>query len=99
MLEITGDAEVETYMFELGPQDCDNVGVIQTVIIGPCAEGSMAIDGTPGSTVWFWVGPTSFYAPDGSDLFEYDYVLWLSGLYGYLATETHTWTGIKSFFR
>ena len=96
VLEVTGDAEVETYMFELGPQDCDaGVGVIQNVIVGPCAEGTMAISGAVGSPVWFWVGPTDFYAPDGSDLFEYDYVLLLNiGT----ATEDHTWTGVKALF-
>ena len=99
VLGITGDAEVETYMFELGPQDCGSVGVVQNVIIGPCDWDFMTIVGAPGSTVWFWVGPTEFYAPDGSDLFEYDYVLWLTGWYGYIATEKHTWTRVKSLFR
>ena len=27
-IEITGDAERPTFMFELGPQDCDEVGVV-----------------------------------------------------------------------
>ena len=96
VLEVTGDAEVETYMFELGPQDCATVGVIQNVIIGPCIENNMTIVGPGGAPVWFWVGPTDFYAPDGSDLFEYDYVLLLNiGV----ATEDHTWTGVKALFR
>ncbi|MBD3221421.1 hypothetical protein GF314_09270, partial [bacterium] len=74
-VEIFGDAEQPTYMFELGPQDCNNVAVIQQAIIGPCTENSMVIPGTPGDIVWFWVGPTTFEAPDGSDVYEYNYVL------------------------
>jgi hypothetical protein len=96
MLEITGDAEVETYMFELGPQDCASTGVIQNVIMGPCAAADIFIAGAPGSPVWFWVGPTDFYAPDGSDLYEYDYVLLLN--LGGIASQDHTWTVVKSLF-
>ena len=96
VLEVTLDAEVESYLFELGPQDCGSVGVIQNVIGGPCAPGVMAIAGAPGSDIWIWVGPTDFYAPDGSDLFEYDYVLFINVP---MTTETHTWTGVKSLFR
>ena len=95
VLEITGDAEVETYMIEFGPPECGTLWPINQEIIGPCAEGNVAIVGAPGFTVWFWVGPTEFNAPDGSDLFEYDYVLWLNiGT----ATEDQTWTGVKSLF-
>ena len=95
VLEVTLDAEVESYLFELGPQDCATVGVIQNVIGGPCAPADMAIAGAEGSPIWIWVGPTDFYAPDGSDLFEYDYVLWLNiGT----ATQEQTWTGVKALF-
>ena len=97
VIGIVGDAEVETYMFELGPQDCGSVGVIQNVIIGPCAEGTITIGGAPGSTAWFWVGPTDFYAPDGSDLFEYDYLLIFD--HGGCVTEEQCWSGVKALFR
>ena len=95
-VEVTGDAEVETYMFELGPQDCATTGVIQNVIMGPCAEATISIVGAPGSVVWLWVGPTDFYAPDGSDLFEYDYVLHTN--VGTVATQETSWTGVKALF-
>ncbi len=95
-LEITGDAELATYMFELGPQDCNNVGVLQNVVIGPCLEGTMVITGAPGSEIWFWVGPTTFGSPDGSDVYEYDYAL-QSNL-GPIATESHSWTDVKGLF-
>jgi len=91
-LEIIGDAEYATYMFELGPQDCANVGVVQQATIGPCTEASMIIPGEPGSVVWFWVGPTNF---DGEG--EYDYVLYLN-LDDPIATEAHSWTTVKSLF-
>ena len=56
-------------MFELGPQDCNSVGVIQNVPIGPCEETTMVVTGTPGSEVWFWVGPQTFSTPDGSEVY------------------------------
>ncbi len=96
VLEITGDAELESYMFELGPQDCGSVAVIQNVVIGSCTENSMTITGEPGSTVWFWVGPTNFGSPDGSDVHEYDYTLWLN--LDPVAVEDHSWTGVKALF-
>ena len=97
-LEIAGDAEELTWMFELGPQDCGSVGVVQQMGIGPCLDGYMVIVGPPHSTVWFWVGPQAFASPDGSDVFEFDYVL-QTGWYGVVNTEEHSWSGIKSLFR
>jgi hypothetical protein len=96
VLEVTGDAEELAWMFELGPQDCATTGVIQQSGIGPCLEGSMTIVGAPGSIVWYWVGPQEFASPDGSDVFEFDYVL-VSNL-GPIATEDHSWTGVKALF-
>jgi len=90
-IEIIGDAEFATFMFELGPQDCNAVAVIQQATIGPCAEASMTIPGAAGSIAWFWVGPTTF---DGAG--EYDYVL-LTNL-APVATEAHSWTGVKALF-
>jgi hypothetical protein len=91
-VEFIGDAEQPTYMFELGPQDCGSVGVIQNVIMGPCTEATMVIPGAVGSTIWFWVGPTTFSGPVN----EYDYVLY-SNLTP-IATEDHSWTGVKALF-
>ena len=95
-LEIWGDAELATYMFELGPQDCGTVGVLQNVIIGPCLDGVMVITGPPGSEVWFWVGPTTFSSPDGSDVYEYDYVLMNYTIWD--AVEQHTLSEVKALF-
>ena len=72
-IEITVDAEAATYIFELGPQDCEVVAVLQQMTVGPCLEGTMTITGSPGSPVWWWAGPTTF---DGQG--EYDYVAWIA---------------------
>jgi hypothetical protein len=77
---IRGDADCETYLFELGPQDCASVGVVQNVPIGPCQEATMTVTGEPGSEVWLWTGPTTFEPPGGFEGNEYGYVLWLEGL-------------------
>ncbi len=96
VLDFTGDAEQPTYLFELGPQDCGEVAVLQSVEIGPCQENVMTIVAEPGSVVWFWVGPTTFESPDGSDVYEYDYILefpWVT------AVEDHTLSSVKNLFR
>ncbi|MEZ4389016.1 MAG: hypothetical protein R3D98_15830 [Candidatus Krumholzibacteriia bacterium] len=90
---VIGDAEYPTYMFELAPQDCASVAVIQSTVIGPCFEGTMTIHGAAGSTAWFWIGPTTF---DGAG--EYTYVLY-SNLWGLpVRTEPHTWSTVKQLF-
>jgi len=92
--EITGDAEEASYMFELGPQDCNDVAVIQNYSIGPCSESTMTLVGPPDSQVWFWVGPQNFW--DG-DTHEFTYVLHI--YYGGVAVENHSLSGVKSLFR
>ena len=99
-IEVTADAESTTYIFELGPQDCNEVGVIQTITVGPCVPASMTITGDPLTTVWLWTGATTFNSPDGTTPYEYDYVLWLSGLEpGVVATESSTWSQVKGLYR
>jgi hypothetical protein len=91
-IEITGDAEFATYMFELGPQDCGTVGVIQNIEMGPCNPATIVINGAPGSTAWFWVGPTTFEGP----VYEYNYVLYTN--LGAVATESSSWSAVKGLF-
>jgi hypothetical protein len=91
-IEIVGDAERETYLLELGPQDCGSVGVVQDVIVGPCAPATLTIAGAPGSVVWFWVGPTFFVGPVN----EYNYVLYTN--LGAVATESSSWSAVKGLF-
>ncbi|MDY0109451.1 MAG: hypothetical protein RBT60_05895 [Candidatus Krumholzibacteria bacterium] len=93
-LVIVGDAEFATYMYELAPQDCATMDVVQYVTIGPCEESTLTIAGEPGSLVWLWIGSTTFSGP----VYEYDYVLSLN-LDGPVATDTETWSGVKALFR
>jgi len=92
VLEITGEANEMTYMFELGPQDCGSVGVIQNVTISNGSPGTMTITGAAGSPVWFWVGPQTFWS---GYTYEYLYVLWLNVS---VPAERHSWTAVKNLF-
>ncbi len=97
-LGIAADAEYSTYIFELGPQDCDAVGVLQQATVGPCDDGAVTISGyAPGASVWFWVGPTVFVPPSGADD-EYDYVVWFTGLEPAVAIEATTWSTLKALY-
>lgn len=79
-IAITADAEYATHMFELGPQDCASVAVVQLLTAGPCAPATMTITGyAPDAPVWFWAGSTVFAPPSGAET-SYDYVVWFSGL-------------------
>jgi len=93
--EILGDAEYATNMMELGPMDCDAVGVIQSVVIGPCSEDVMTIYGSPGDIVWFCVAPTVFDGPVN----EYDYVIFMNMWQPAVRSEAHSWTAVKKLFR
>ena len=92
-LDVIGDAEYATYLFELGPQDCGEVAVIQSVVIGPCDEDVLSVSGDFGQPVWLWVGPTVFDGP----VYEYIYLLH-SNLPIPLATERRSWTDVKALF-
>ncbi|MEZ4386440.1 MAG: hypothetical protein R3D98_02445 [Candidatus Krumholzibacteriia bacterium] len=92
-LEIEGEADEASYMFELGPQECGSVAVIQSVM-ACTGSGTMTIVGEPGSLVWFWFGPQSFW--DGYT-YEYNYTLYLS--IEPVAVEARNWSAIKEMFR
>ena len=97
-VEVTGDAELPTYLFEL-PHDCNVASVIQSIEIGDCAPNSMVMSYSPDGIIWLWAGSTTFAAPGPGWGHEYDYVLWFSGLAPQpVATETATWTAVKSLF-
>jgi hypothetical protein len=98
--EWTLDAEQETYGFILGPQDCVNVGVLESFIAGPCAPATIAVQGNPGDLVWLWIGPTTYDPPAGFVGYEYNYAATFSGLYATeIATESVSFDGIKSLYR
>jgi hypothetical protein len=96
-IEVAADAGSPTLVFELGPQDCATVSVLQQITVGPISEGTMTISGyPPGGTVWLWVGPTVFAAPGPEE--EYLYGVWLSGLDPAVATEATTWSTVKALY-
>ncbi len=98
-IEVTMDAEWETYMFEIGPQNCDDVAVIQQAIAGRCSTADLTITGyAPDAVVWFWAGSTMFQPPAGFDS-EYIYVASFTGLApGAVATEAATWSTLKAMW-
>jgi len=97
VLEVTGDAEQECFMFELAPQDCDAVSVVQTAWIGPCLPATLTMSGAPGDTIWFWVGPTTFSAPGPVDVFEFSYLLETN--LETVVSPSRTWTEVRALFR
>jgi hypothetical protein len=93
-IDVTVDAEYPTYIFELSPQDCASVAVLQLALGGPCAEAYMTITGyAECQVVWFWAGPSAWEA-NGT----YDYTLWFSGLCWGTATENTSWSNVKALF-
>ncbi len=96
IVEIEGGANYPTYLFELWPQDCDAVGVLQQVTMYDLA--TMTIGGyQPGAVVWIWAGSTVFSAPPTWPD-EYLYVLWFSGLLAPVPGEATTWSTLKALY-
>ena len=98
-IEVTADAEIPTYLFEL-PPDC-GMGVLPHIEVGDCESDSMTMTGyPPGHVVEFWVGSTTFEPPYPGFGNEYDYVIWFSGLMPTtVATETASWSSVKALFK
>ena len=99
VVEVTGDAEFPTYLFEL-PPDC-GMGVLPHIEVGECESDSMTMDGyPPGHVIEFWAGSTTFEPPYPGFGNEYDYVIWFSGLMpATVAAETASWSAVKTLFR
>ena len=97
-IDATVDAEFQVYLFELGPQDCGSVAVLQQQIGGVCSPSpSVQVFGTPGDIVWLWVGPTVFAGPEA--VFSFDYILTIDGLVSGVALEPASWSGVKELYR
>jgi hypothetical protein len=97
-IQITCETEYNTYLFELGPQDCAAIGVIQQTTVANCEEGHLTIGGYgPDAPVWFWVGPTVFASPGGG-VEEFNYAVWFSGLASAVASEATTWSAVKALY-
>jgi hypothetical protein len=96
VIQVTADVEYDSYFFELGGTCAGGVTVLQQMLAEPGIQSTMTITGAPGSTKWFWAGPTVFADPDGGENM-YDYVVWLSGLVPVAAAPT-TWSTVKALF-
>ncbi len=100
VVEVDGDAEVPTYLFDLGIHDCNTPAVIQNILVGECVSGTMTMVYPPGHDIWFWAGPTTFESPGPAVGNEYDYVVHFTGLMPQpVATEAHSWSSVKGLFR
>ena len=98
VIEITAEAELATRVYELGPQDCGAVGVLQELVLEPCTEGVLTIVGQPWTWAWVWVGAAGFEAPGGEEVLEYDYRLQIDRG-GDLPVEARSWSAVKGLFR
>jgi hypothetical protein len=98
MIEVEAGAEISTLLYELGPQSCGPVDVVQSVTTDYCSgNAQMTISGYPhGAVVWFWVGPSTWDAP--TNPYEYDYVVSFSGLESVVATDARTWSTVKALY-
>ena len=102
VIQWTLDAEQETSGFLLGPNDCDTVSVIDSMVAGPCSPQTMTIQSQPLEILWVWVGASTFEAPPGFEGHEYNYQCDFVGLYnsaGATPTDKITFDGIKSLYR
>ncbi len=100
MIEWTLEAEYFVYGFLLGPQDCDEVGVFETIMV-ECDPVTMTLQGNPGDLLWIWVGPTLYQAPIGFIGHEFPYLCHFTGLAydGIVATESISFDGLKTLYR
>ena len=94
-LYIEGEGDQWTYLYELGPQDCDSVGVLQSTMFGQLSPAGFTVTGVPGADVWIWVGSSVYEQPPGSPDNEYLYVLHLEGV---VAVENQSWSHVKALF-
>ncbi len=100
--EWTMDAEQETYGFflDFDYPNCDDVVVLDQMIVGPCEPGSMTlIESEPGGSVWIKICPTGINPPAGFFGYQYDYVAHFEGLLSGLSTESITLDKVKSLYR
>ena len=97
-MEFTVESEYPCFIFELGPQDCGTVGVVQQATADCNAPATLTITGyTPGDPVWLWVGPTECSGP----VTEFPYFATLTGHEFNLPvpSEDISWGGVKALYR
>ncbi len=93
-------AEYETLGAVLGPRDCDEVGILQSMFVSACEEAELTITGTPGDLLWLWVGPAIVQPPSYYNWQEYSYISTFHGLdEGVVTTEPVSLDRLKSLYR
>jgi len=98
MITVTLESQYPCNLFELGPQDCGSVGVLQSMEADCDAPVTMTVFGDPGSVTWLWVGPTVYVSPDGTT--EFPYILTIEGHDVFVVpTEELSWGGVKALYR
>ncbi len=100
VVEWTADAEEECSMFQLGPLDCTEVGVLFSAVAGPCEPATLMLQGAPGEVLWLWVGPSVYAPPEGFEGNEFDYICFFVGLEdGVVTTDRVSFDRVKSLYR
>ena len=95
-IEMTVEAEMPTYIFELSVGPCETVAVNQSAIADCLAPVTLTIPVSAGQEVWLWVGPTVF----GPPLAEWNYSMFVSNnTYDVIGTEDMSFGGVKALFR
>lgn len=95
----TLDAQEEVHGFLLGPQDCEEVDILDTITTR-CDPETMTIWTEPLALLWIWVGPTEFEPPGWFTGSQFAYVSTFSGLFGgYVETTPVSMDRIKSLYR
>jgi hypothetical protein len=99
LIEVEVKAQENSYLVLMGPQDCENVGVLQWLHTWHCDEAVMSIAGNPGDLVWLFVAPPDMYSPYPELPYTYSYVLNITGLEpGPIAVERATWGAVKALY-
>ena len=98
-IEIATCCAYDSYVEEIGPQDCDAWGAVQSVLSIYWIETQMTITGyAPGAPVWLRVRPAYPEPPGGADD-VYGYNLWIHGLAQPVVTEATSWSAVKGLYR
>lgn len=93
-------AELDTYGFYLGPNDCADVAVLMSMEVGPCEQATMTVTGEPGDVVWLWTGAATFEPPGYAFWNEYLYLSTFQGLAsGPVSTSSMSFDRVKSLYR
>lgn len=99
-VEITVDAEQPLNVYQLTGNCADGISVFQSLSVGPCAPGTMTVDGNPGEVFMMWFGTPEFTPPPGFVGYEFNYIADFYGLApSTVSTSSTTIDHIKSLYR